>query len=117
MIYQLSTPYTEPIHPEAKLEIEHTDDDGITRRWRLPAVLCFGVHKYLWRPVAFRPPKHGERFVSGAIPETFVNHGPTMSSPYLIADIGDRVTTVSYYIPANDLPGEFRGGPIAVLDK
>jgi len=111
MRYQTSTQYTEPLHQDAALEIEHTDHRGITHRWRLPAVLEFGTGRYTWHPVAFRQPHNGEYYVSGAIPRAYQNHGGPMTSRYLIAEPVRRVTLASYYIPEPE-PCIHCGAPI-----
>lgn len=42
------------------------------KRWELPVVLLSGMlDAYFYEPVAFRKPKRGEHYVSGALPAIY----------------------------------------------
>ena len=93
MRWETIEPQIRAFHHNTRVRIVHGD-----RTWVLPGVLKFGPHKWTWVPIAFRPPRQGEYFVSGAIPETYQHHGEKeLLTPYLILKPRQMVRTVEYY--------------------
>ena len=75
------------------------------KAWDVPVVLPFwtgpsGIMKTNWcivEPVAYRCPRRGEYYLSGAIPEVYKVYND-LSTPYLVVKPGKKVVAKKFWV-------------------
>jgi len=78
------------------------------KKWKLPAVLLFFTghivkgHYHFYDVVGYRPPKAGEYYISGAIPEVYKAEND-LTTPYLVAVPTKKARPITAWIVEGDV--------------
>lgn len=75
------------------------------KKWRVPEVVKFegGLQMYYYRPVDFRPPKRGEFYLSGAIPEAYRAPNDLSGDSFVIVEKTFKAKMVQAYTKGEEI--------------